>query len=320
MLKSEAFQREEIKSFRSSLGPTLIRILDNPEEKLEEIQRNPDGKVWLIRSGEKQENIGKVQTDEDAYRMIKVVASTNRRICDYQHPRLAAVLPYYRFRFQAQVPDIVESPSWAIRVPSSQIYTLDEYEVSGIITSTQKAVIKEIEREGINALIGGGTASGKTTFLNALLVESSKFDVRHVIIQDVRELRCEAENKYEMFTDELYGITADFLLEDALRLTPKRLLVGEARSGKVAAVLLRACNTGHTGIRSTVHCNSAIDALYRMEEMLREVGMIGMEAAIARAIKAVIFIEAIPSYPWRRVSEIIRVIGFDGKNYITECL
>lgn len=316
-MRSEAFQNREYQLFRSALGPKLEELLINKEGTLEEIQRNSDGNVWLIHRGKPQESIGKVQSDADAERMIKIIASVNRRLCDRENPRLSAIIPEYKYRFQAQVPDIVEGPAWAIRIPSPRIYTLDEYEQDGIITAQQKKILIGIVKKGINTLIVGSTKSGKTTLLNALLVESSKLDLRHLTIQDTRELRCTAQNKIELLTDELNGIGMDQLLADALRLSPERIIIGEARIGQVAATMLRACNTGHTGLMCTIHASSGLDGLYRIGEMLQEINMVAVPTSIARAIQAVIFIEAINQPPWRRVSEIIQVLGYK-EDYITQ--
>ncbi|MCL4160621.1 UNVERIFIED_CONTAM: hypothetical protein GTU68_013830, partial [Idotea baltica] len=127
----------------------------------------------------------------------------------------------------------------------------------------------------MNTLISGGTGSGKTTMLNAL---SSYIDPRHrlVTIEDAAELQLQQEHVIRLETRppnaEGHGcITQRDLLINALRMRPDRIMVGEVR-GNEAFDMLQAMNTGHDGSMTTIHANTARDALSRLEQMVTMIG------------------------------------------------
>lgn len=96
------------------------------------------------------------------------------------------------------------------------------------------------------------------------------------------------------------------LLRAALRLNPDRLIVGEAR-GAEAFVFLKACNTGHPGGLMTIHANSALDAVDRLDDLAQEAGVASQRARIAAALDALIFV--VKAREGRRVTEILRLDG-----------
>ena len=102
------------------------------------------------------------------------------------------------------------------------------------------------------------------------------------------------------------------LLRMTLRLRPDRIVVGEVRGGEALA-LLKAWNTGHPGGVATIHANSALDALYRLEDLIGEVTQIIPHRAIASAINLVVFIER--TVTGRIVSQLISIAGFAGDAY-----
>src|SRR5690606_19866203 len=139
--------------------------------------------------------------------------------------------------------------------------------------SLDHAILAFLERcvnRRCNILVSGGTGSGKTTMLNLL---SSLIDVREriVTIEDTAELQLDHEHVVRLETRppnaDGYGeVTARALVRNALRMRPDRILLGEIRGDEVMD-LLTAMNTGHDGSMSTVHANSAQDALLRLETM-----------------------------------------------------
>ena len=138
-----------------------------------------------------------------------------------------------------------------------------------------------------------------------------------VIIEDTAELQCSALDKVSMLTrrkDPL--VTLGDLVRDTLRLRPDRIIVGEVRDG-CALDLLKAWNTGHPGGLTTLHANSASEALSRLEELIGEVTSLIPHAAIARAINMVIFIRRTPS--GRKVETVSRVLGWrDGRYWLED--
>ena len=123
-------------------------------------------------------------------------------------------------------------------------------------------------RERKNILVVGGTSSGKTTLVNALLAEIADLDERVVILEDTRELKCAAADCVALRTKPGVATLAD-LVRSTLRLRPDRIIVGEVR-GPEALDMLKAWNTGHPGGITTVHANSAPAGLYRLEQLVQE--------------------------------------------------
>ena len=108
------------------------------------------------------------------------------------------------------------------------------------------------------------------------------------------------------------AVTMRDLIKDSLRLNPTRIVIGEVRDGS-ALDMLRAWNTGHPGGVATLHANSALDALYRLEDLIAEVSLHIPRRAIAAAIDVLVFVERTPE--GRRVREIANVSGIHGEIY-----
>ena len=150
-----------------------------------------------------------------------------------------------------------------------------------------------------------------------MLAEISKLDEHIVTIEDTRELKCSAENFVALNTTD--SVDMDNLLRKTLRLSPNRIVVGEIR-GKEALTLIDAWSTGHRGGCSTVHSDSAMDTLYRLEDLVSRVSISAQQAGIARAIDVVIYIakRAIR----RGIEEVLSIDGWDRERheYITHRL
>ncbi len=180
------------------------------------------------------------------------------------------------------------------------------------MTAAQASVIRHAVASRLNIVICGGTGSGKTTLANAVIAEilSSAPDDRIVILEDTAELRCTAQNVVALHTSETIDMAR--LLKSTMRLRPDRIVVGEVRDG-AALTLLKSWNTGHPGGISTVHSNSALSALARLEQLTAEASQQPMQAVIGEAVDLVVFVER--GAGGRRVREIIRVDGFNGNGY-----
>jgi type IV secretion system protein VirB11 len=138
-------------------------------------------------------------------------------------------------------------------------------------------------------------------------------DDRFVTIEDTREIQCTAENKVELGTHGNFDMQS--LLRLTLRLTPTRIIVGEVR-GREALTMLKAWNTGHPGGVATVHANSALAGLTRIEQLISEAMRHPRRDLIAEAINVIIFISK--TSRGRQIDEIIEVKGFDGKYDTTQ--
>lgn len=172
-------------------------------------------------------------------------------------------------RFIAQVPPIVSAPSFTIRKQSEVIFTLNDYLHSGRLTQQQDFVLRDLVQKRKNILICGGPGSGKTTLINALILEALRQDdkQRLLILEDLPELQCPSSNKVAMLTSSSVTMTA--LVRMAMRMRPDRILLGEVRSFE-ALDMLKAWNTGCPGGMCTVHANSAQEAIQRILDLAME--------------------------------------------------
>ena len=135
--------------------------------------------------------------------------------------------------------------------------------------------LREAVRGNATILISGGTSSGKTTFLNALLREIPEHE-RVILVEDTPEIRLGSRNGVGLIavkgeTGEA-RVSTDDLLQAALRLRPDRIVLGELRGGE-AVSFLRAINTGHPGSFSTIHANSPSGALEQLALMVMQSGL-----------------------------------------------
>jgi len=170
-----------------------------------------------------------------------------------------------------------------------------------------------------NIIVSGGTSSGKTTFLNALLAEPALIEDRIVLIEDTRELQCTARDQVQLLTKRTEPkITIRDLVQTTLRMRPDRIVVGEIRDGAGALEMLKAWNTGHDGGLGTLHANSGSDALHRLEDLTSEVAANVPHRLIGNAVDLVVQIRRTPE--GRRIDEIVTVEGYDSGRYLTHDL
>jgi type IV secretion system protein VirB11 len=202
---------------------------------------------------------------------------------------------------------------FTIRKRASVVFTLTDYIAAGILSVAAADLIRRAVAEHQNILVAGGTGSGKTTLVNAILAEPSLRGDRLVIIEDTKELQCPAEDKVELLTKSTEPrVTMTDLLRMTLRLRPDRIIIGEVR-GPEALAMLKAWNTGHPGGVATIHANSAADAMRRIEDLVGEASQVVPHRSIAAAVNFVLFIERTST--GLAVRQLLRVTGFDGNNY-----
>ena len=146
-------------------------------------------------------------------------------------------------------------------------------------------MLRSAVRDRKNILVAGGTSTGKTTLVNALLAEVAKTGDRVVLIEDTRELQCAAPNLVALRTKDGAATLSD-LVRSALRLRPDRIPIGEVR-GAEALDLLKAWGTGHPGGVGTLHAGSALGALRRLEQLIQEAVVTVPRALIAETIEVI---------------------------------
>jgi type IV secretion system protein VirB11 len=296
------------------MGAELLTALNDP--KTVEIMLNADGKLWLERLGEKMTCIGTMRLAQ-SQAIIETVAGYHSKEVTRHKPILEGEWPIDGSRFAGQLPPIVLAPTFAIRKKAIAIFTLDQYVQTGIMTSDQRQVLVESIKAHRNILITGGTGSGKTTLVNAIIQQMVVADPteRIFIIEDTGEIQCAAENTVQYHSTLDVSMTA--LVKTTLRMRPDRILVGEVR-GPEALDLLMAWNTGHEGGAATLHANHAKAGLNRLAMLIsmHPDSPTPIEPLIGEAVHLIVHIARTPE--GRRVQEIIEVLGFENGRYITK--
>jgi type IV secretion system protein VirB11 len=226
-------------------------------------------------------------------RLANQIARINHQGVSRESPLLAAILPGGA-RVQMVLPPATRGEvALAIRKHRLQDMTLESYFEQTALPSGRKiaddssmlaSLLQEQDYLGFfraavaarkTILISGGTSSGKTTLLNALLKEIPKHE-RVIAIEDAPEIRLSGDNALGLVAvagDQGEAkVTVDDLMRASLRMRPDRLIVGELRGGETVT-FLRAINTGHPGSISTVHANTPKGAFEQLAFMCMQAGL-----------------------------------------------
>ena len=296
------------------LGPLEPLLKD---ETVSDILINTHASVYVERSGRLEKTDVQFQDTRHLVRIInKIVAAVGRRV-DESQPMVDARLADGS-RVNAIIPPLaVDGPLVSIRKFSKRPIHMARLVELGSVTGEMARLLEAFVKARRNVLISGGTGSGKTTLLNAM---SAFIDDRErvVTIEDSAELQLQQSHvgRLETRPANIEGkgeVAQRDLVRNALRMRPDRIIVGEVRAGE-AFDMLQAMNTGHDGSMTTVHANTARDALSRIEQMI---GMAGLEISprsirqqIAAAINVVVQVERMDDGR-RRVVSITEIIGME---------
>ena len=288
---------------RTALGPAIAAFLEDPG--IVEVMLNPDGRLWIDRLSSGLADTGERLSAADGERIVRLVAHHVGAEVHAGAPRVSAELPETGERFEGLLPPVVAAPAFAIRKPAVAVFTLENYVAAGIMSAAQAAALRQAVSERRNILVAGGTSTGKTTLTNALLAEVAKTSDRVVLIEDTRELQCQAPNLVALRTKDGVVSLSD-LVRASLRLRPDRIPIGEVR-GAEALDLLKAWGTGHPGGVGTIHAGTGIGALRRLEQLIQEAVVTVPRALIAETIDLVAVLAGRGSE--RRLAELVRVTG-----------
>lgn len=313
---------------RTYLEP-LSQWLNDPD--VTDILVNRPGEVWF-------ETIGAGMTAAEApnvtalmlTRLAQQIAATSSQGVSREQPLLAATLPDGA-RVQIVAPPATRGPvALAIRKHVVSDLSLEDFEATGAFTGVKDAhtlnrradvaaqrarigsgeisgLLRDAVRSGRNIVISGGTATGKTTFLNALLKEVPDSD-RVIAIEDTPEIHLPTRNCVGLVAvrNDLgeAQVGVEDLLRAALRMRPDRLLVGEIR-GAEAFTFLRAINTGHAGSLTTVHADSADSAI-------EQIAMMTLEANLGMSKQDIV------AYTRGVVDIVVQLSRSDGRRFVSE--
>lgn len=259
---------DELVAEVSGMGP-LQALFEDPT--VSDILVNGPWEVWVDRFGRLEHT--SVRFDDEAHlrRLVQRLVSSHGRHLDEASPYVDVRLADGS-RVNALLPPVaIEGPVVSIRRARNVPFRLEELLAAGSLSAEMGSFLAAAVRAGLNIVISGGAASGKTTLLHVL----SRFippGERVVTIEETAELRLEHPHvvALESRLPNIEGrgeVTVRTLVRNALRMRADRLIVGEVRGGEVFD-MLQAMNTGHSGSMTTVHANSPEDALRRLENLV----------------------------------------------------
>ena len=293
----------------------LQELLDDPG--VTEIMINGPKDIFVERRGKIERLDKSFESREKLEDIIQQIVSRINRTVNTSSPIADAMLREDGSRVHIVLPPIaLNGPILTIRKFPEHI-SMERMIRQGSITKEAAELLGLLVRSGYNIFISGGTASGKSTFLNALC-EYIPGDERIITIEDTAELqilnvpnivRLETRNKNSEGEGE---ISMSMLIKAALRMRPSRIIVGEVR-GAEAADMLTAQNTGHDGALSTGHANSTEDMISRFESMVlmgMDIPLDAIRSRIASAIDIFVHLSRLPDGS-RRVTEISEMRGYE---------
>ncbi len=296
-------------------GPIEPLLKDNT---INEIMVNGPKQVYIERHGRLEKTNVTFQNDEHVMRVIdRIVAPLGRRI-DESSPYVDARLPDGS-RVNAVIPPLaINGPTITIRKFSKDPFTVDDLIRFGTFTPEMATFLKACVEARLNVVVSGGTGSGKTTSLNVLSGWIPD-DERIITVENAAELQLRQEHviTLESRPANIEGrgeVTIRDLVINCLRMRPDRIVVGEVRGGE-ALDMLQAMNTGHDGSLTTLHANSARDALSRLETMVLMAGMELPVKAIREQISAAVDLIVQQSRlkdGSRKITSVTEVQGMEG--------
>ncbi len=308
------------------LGP-LQPLLD--DESIEEVIVNAPDRGFVVRAGGAKEEIhpGFASDEEVRSLLARIIARAGRRIDDASPAVDVRLLD--GARLHALLPPLVRRACLTIRRHRMVAESLDDLVALQTVSDELAGFLRGAVEGGLNVLVSGGTASGKTTTLNALggAIPPSE---RVVTIEETVELRleellpdCVALESRAANVEGLGRIGIRELVRHALRMRPTRIVVGEVR-GPEALDMLSAMNTGHEGSMGTIHANSARQAISKLrtytlmaeEQLTPEV----VDEMIAETIDLVVHLHLDQHSGGRRVAQVAEVAGLEGSRVLTNDL
>jgi len=305
------------------LGP-LETLMKDPE--ISDILVNSSSQIYVERYGKLEKTDVRFRDDSHLMQIIeRIVTRVGRRV-DESSPMVDARLSDGS-RVNAIIPPLaLDGPVLSIRRFGVERLTVNDLIQFNSIPPQIAEVAAACVKSRLNMLVSGGTGAGKTTLLNCL----SNFipdNERIVTIEDSAELKLQQDHIVRLETrpaniEGQGAVTARDLVRNALRMRPDRIVIGEVRGGE-ALDMMQAMNTGHDGSISTVHANSARDALSRLETMMLMAGINLPERAlreqVASALDVIVQLTRL-SDGSRKVVEFAEVTGMEGATITTQTI
>lgn len=278
----EMSEQEVYDEVMASFGVELARLLRTPGWS--DLMINGDGSVWIDRSV--MEKVDCHYSDNGIVSAAQVLAAySHKKINHEESQSLVVIVPVLNLRAVFWLPPSVERVSAVFRRPSGKLMYPDDMVACGTMTRHQMDVMKDYVAEHRNIVLSGGTGSGKTTLMNTFLTMISD-DERLFLIEDTPELIVSQPNVQKLTINEKYTYTQ--AIADTLRGRPTRIIIGECRQGDQTMQMLKAWNTGHPGGLTTLHANSCLEAMARLEQLCGEVSVSSQKEMIKNSVDVIL--------------------------------
>ncbi|ANW26848.1 pilus assembly protein CpaF [Vibrio coralliilyticus] len=305
------------------LGP-LQPLIDDP--MVSDIMVNGPNEVYIEKLGKLQKTSVEFRSEEQLLNLARRIVSKVGRRIDESSPLVDARLEDGS-RVNVMIPPLaLDGTCISIRKFNQEKLSLNQLAQNGAMSDSMVRLLDIIVRCRLNVLIAGGTGAGKTTLLNAMSFSISPHE-RIITIEDAAELQLQQPHVVRAETrpanaEGLAAVSQRELVKNALRMRPDRIILGEVR-GDEAFEMMQAMNTGHEGSLSTLHANSSLDALVRIENMLMmaqsTLPLFALRRQVADTIDVVVQVERMRDGK-RCVVAITEVIGLEGEQYVTNDL
>ena len=297
------------------LGP-IQPLIDDPE--ISDVLVNTWKQVFIERHGKLERTDVRFQDDRHLLQVIdRIVSAVGRRIDD-SSPMVDARLPDGS-RVNAIIkPLALDGPHLSIRKFKRDALSGEDLLRTESLNPAMLEMLQGVVKARLNILISGGTGAGKTTLLN-ILSSYIPANERIVTIEDSAELQLKQPHVVRLETrpaniEGMGEVPQRLLLVNSLRMRPDRIIMGECR-GSEAVDMLQAMNTGHDGSITTLHANTARDALSRLETMISMASLDlpekAMRQQIASAINVIIQVQRM-SDGTRKVISVSEIVGMEG--------
>ena len=301
-------------------GP-LTDLLDN--DSITEIMVNGPSDIYVEIDGKlvKDESVSFIN-EKHIIRTIQRIVQPLGRTIDAANPMVDARLRDGS-RLNAIIPPLsLKGPVLTIRKFAKNLEGIEDLLRMGSLTAKMATFLDAAVKAKLNIIISGGTGTGKTTLLNMLsgFIEDHE---RIITIEDAAELRLKQSHVISLETRSVNyegegEVTIRDLVKNSLRMRPDRIIVGEVR-GKEAFDMMQAMNTGHEGSITTLHANSPVDAINRLETMLlmndMDLPIPAIRGYIENAIDIVVQIDRL-SDGKRKITSISEIAGLKNNEII----
>lgn len=306
---------DHLSSLVYGLGP-IDALLQLPD--VNDVMVLPNGSIFIERAGVMQDSGRRMLSPAVSHRVVERIVGREGRRIDLSQPlvdsrttrgdRLNAVIS----------PLSVDGPTLTIRRAPENRITFADMVARGALTVAAAEFLRASVAAKCSLVISGGTGSGKTTLLRELAMCVPDTE-RIVTIEDTAELMLNHPHVVPLQArpanlEGANAVTIRDLVRNSLRMRPDRVIVGECRGGETLD-MLQAMNTGHEGSMTTIHANSPIAALLRLETMSLQAEHIDLPSRVVReqivsAVNLIVQIERV-AHRYRRVTSICEVVGLD---------